>query len=63
MRQVQSEQRKGLCFPAHTTELIGYGEAAEQSLPVWMTQTPNAIKAASHREYEHVTAEFVRRFP
>jgi chromosome partitioning protein len=63
MRQVQSEQRKGLCFPTHTTELIGYGEAAEQSLPVWMTQTPNAVTAANKHEYEYVTKEFVRRFP
>ena len=44
--------RKNLCFPTHTTELIGYGEAAEQSLPVWMTPTPNAVKAARNREYE-----------
>ncbi len=63
MKQVQSQQQKGLCFPTHTTELIGYGEAAEQSLPVWMTQTPNAAKAANNREYEYLTREFVRRFP
>ena len=59
--QVQAEQ--GNCFQHHTTELIGFGEAAEQSLPVWMTRTPNAIKAASHREYENITQEFLGRFP
>lgn len=61
MADVQLEQ--AICFPHHTTELIGYGEAAVQSLPVWMTQTTNAKKAASHREYENITQEFLRRFP
>ena len=63
MRDVQAAQKQGLCFPTHTTELIGYGEAAELSLPVWMVQTSNAVSAASKREYEYVTREFVRRFP
>jgi chromosome partitioning protein len=63
MLEVQSRQRANLCFSEHTTELIGYGEAAEQSLPVWMTPTPNAKKAASQREYELLTREFIRRFP
>jgi chromosome partitioning protein len=63
MIQVQSEQQKGLCFPTYTTELIGYGEAAEQSLPVWMTPTPNAIKAARNHEYEKIAQEFAKRFP
>ena len=62
MIQVQSEQAKNLCFPTHTTELIGYGEAAEQSLPVWMTPTANAAKAAGNREYERITQEFAKRF-
>jgi chromosome partitioning protein len=62
MIQVQAEQHKNLCFSTHTTELIGYGEAAEQSLPVWMTPTPNAAKAAKTREYEHITQEFAKRF-
>ncbi|MGN8546462.1 ParA family protein [Bradyrhizobium sp. 13971] len=61
MAQVQSEQ--AICFQHHTTELIGFGEAAEQSLPVWMTRTSNAIKAAGHREYENITHEFLGRFP
>jgi chromosome partitioning protein len=63
MRDVQSQQGSGLCFPNYTTELIGYGEAAEQSLPVWMTPTNNAVNAASRREYENVTKEFLKRFP
>jgi chromosome partitioning protein len=61
MLQVQAEQHN--CFPTHTTELIGYGEAAEQSLPVWMTPTANAAKAANNREYEYITQEFMKRFP
>jgi chromosome partitioning protein len=63
MADVRSEQGDDRCFQAHTTELIGYGEAAEQSLPVWMTPTKDAIEAAKRREYEHVTREVLRRFP
>jgi hypothetical protein len=63
MRDVRSEQGEDQCFHTCTTELIGYGEAAEQSLPIWMTATPNAMKAAQKREYEYVTKEFVQRFP
>jgi len=29
MAEVQSQQQENLCFPTYTTELIGYGEAAE----------------------------------
>ena len=62
MSGVQSQQGR-LCFGTYTTELIGYGEAAEQSLPVWMTPTKNAQSAATRREYEDVTKEFTKRFP
>ena len=57
-----AQASNGLCFPSHTTELIGYGEAAEQSLPVWMTSTDNADRAARKHEYERITKEFVSRF-
>ena len=60
--QVAQISKKGLCFPSHTTELIGYGEAAEQSLPVWMTRTENADRATRKHEYERITKEFVSRF-
>jgi chromosome partitioning protein len=45
-----------------TTELIGYGEAAENSVPVWMHDSPNARRAANKEEYQTITDEFVRRF-
>ena len=51
-----------LCFSTHTTELIGYGEAAENSVPVWAYSSPNARRAAGKHEYEHIAAEFLRRF-
>jgi chromosome partitioning protein len=63
MDEVRTAQGGAACFRTHTTELIGYGEAAEQSLPVWMTPTKNAREAASRREYEDVTKEFTQRFP
>lgn len=51
------------CFDNYTTELIGYSEAAESRLPIWLTSTTNAKKAAKKLEYEKITDEFLRRFP
>ena len=48
------------CFDAHTTELIGYTEAAANSLPVWLHDTVNARRAA--QEYPKITEEFLKRF-
>lgn len=62
MADVRADQGRNLCFNTHTTELIGYSEAAEQSLPVWMTRTNNAVEASKKHEYEDVTKEFVQRF-
>jgi hypothetical protein len=45
-----------------TTELIGYSEAAENSVPVWMLDSPNARRAALKGEYQTITDEFIRRF-
>ena len=53
----------GMCFDDYTTELIGYSEAAEARLPIWLTQTQAARRAASKLEYENITAEFLRRIP
>lgn len=53
----------GKCFEAYTTELIGYSEAAELRLPIWLADTDNARRAAAKREYEKITEEFLRRFP
>ena len=50
------------CFSDYTTELIGYGEAAENSLPVWLNDSTNAKRAAKLRQYEKITEEFLRRF-
>jgi hypothetical protein len=57
------EKYPELCFEAFTTEMIGYSEAAESQLPIWLTNTPNARNAASKKEYERITNEFLRRFP
>ena len=47
----------GECFDDYTTELIGYSEAAEARLPIWLTPTSNARKAARKLEYENITNE------
>lgn len=51
------------CFADYTTELIGYSEAAQLRLPIWLANTPNARKAARKLEYENITNEILRRFP
>lgn len=53
----------GMCFDANTTELIGYSEAAASRLPIWLTPTQAARRAASKLQYENITTEFLRRFP
>lgn len=62
MAAVETQLGSGTCFSTRTTELIGYSDAAEQSLPIWQTDTPNARRAAAKREYENITVEFIRRF-
>ena len=62
MESVRSLLGSNVCFSAHTTELIGYSEASEGTLPVWMYPSPNARRAADKGEYEDITNEFLRRF-
>jgi chromosome partitioning protein len=62
MQRVGSLLGKTNCFATHTTELIGYSEAAENSVPVWSLQSPNAQRAAKKGEYQNITAEFLERF-
>lgn len=50
------------CFKTYTTELIGYGEAAQNSLPVWEHTSDNSRRAARKREYNLITEEFLKRF-
>jgi chromosome partitioning protein len=53
---------KGLCFPAYTTEMVGYSEASEQRLPVWACNSPGAKKAAATEQYQSITRIFLERF-
>jgi len=62
MKAVEKLLSPEVCFQIHTTEMIGYGEAAQNSLPVWMHASSNARRAANKREYEKITDEFLRRF-
>ncbi len=62
MSEVNRLVGQGVCFNDHTTELIGYSEAAEGLAPIWMLNTPNAQRAAAKREYEDITQEFMKRF-
>jgi chromosome partitioning protein len=62
MAEVAQLVGDGVCFSVHTTELIGYSEAAESTAPIWMLSSPNALRAAAKREYEDITKEFIKRF-
>ncbi len=52
----------GSCFERHTTELIGYSEAAEASVPIWAHDSDNARLASGKNEYQDITKEFLKRF-
>ena len=39
----------------YTTELIGYGEAAENRVPVWEHDSDNARRVVEHNEYPEIT--------
>lgn len=44
---------------AHTTEMIGYSEAAENYCPIWEHSSDNALRAAEKEEYQSITREIV----
>ena len=46
--------------PKYTTELIGYGEAAENRLPVWEHVSENARRVARNNEYPEITQLLMR---
>ena len=62
MEDVKRLLGTGNCFSAYTTELIGYSEASEGTLPIWLYPSPNAKRAAQKGEYEDITNEFIKRF-
>ena len=63
MIEVRSDSEFGdKCFDAHTTELIGYTEAAANSLPVWFHDSDNARRATEKQEYPRVVEQLLQRF-
>lgn len=62
MAAVRSSLGREKCFETHTTELIGYTEAAERSCPVWFRGTENARRATGKNEYPRIVDEFVEKF-
>ena len=49
----------GKVASAHTTEYIGYSEAAENRVPVWEHGSTNARRAAQTFQYQSITQELV----
>lgn len=62
MEDIRSSLGQGKCFATHTTELIGYTEAAENSLPVWLHDSQNAKRAARKQEYPKIVEELLGKF-
>ena len=62
MADVRAQVGRGNCFETHTTELIGYTEAAERSCPVWFRDTGNARRATEKNEYPRIVDEFLEKF-
>jgi len=62
MEEIRRNLGESLCFKTHTTELIGYTEAAIHSLPVWHYSSSNARRAAKKYEYPLITDEFLEKF-
>ena len=62
MADVRAQVGSDNCFETHTTELIGYTEAAEDSCPVWFRGTENARRATSKNEYPRIVDEFLEKF-
>ena len=56
MSDIRREMR---CFDSHTTELIGYTEAAESTVPVWFHDSDNARRARGKQEYPRVVDEIL----
>lgn len=42
--------------------MIGYTEAAENSLPVWLYDSDNARRAAEKQEYPYIVEELLEKF-
>lgn len=64
-RNKMEEVRSSLgfeCFKTNTTELIGYTESAENSLPVWLHDSENARRAANKQEYPKIVDELLEKF-
>lgn len=61
MREIRSDLCLE-CFKTHTTELIGYTEAAENSLPIWLHDSDNARRATQKQEYPKIVDELLGKF-
>ena len=55
----QAPHTRNKVVPTYTTELIGYSEAAENQVPVWEHNSPNARRAAIKNEYPEITRELL----
>ena len=66
MQNVRSSLRDDFginkCFETYTTELIGYTEAAENSLPVWLHNSDNARRVTEKQEYPKIVKELLEKF-
>lgn len=59
MQRIKAGFFSGFCFDNFTTEAIGYGEASEQNLPVFLMKETNPKRVAE--QYIRITDEFLER--
>lgn len=62
MQSVRERLGTDKCFETYTTELIGYTEAAEHSLPIWLHKSDNARRATEKEEYPKIVKELMEKF-
>lgn len=61
MEEIRLSLGPDSCFGTYTTELIGYTEAAENSLPVWLHDSANAGRARRKQEYPKIVDELLEK--
>ena len=55
MQNISLEYGSDRVVQTHTTELIGYSDAAEHQVPVWEHESDNARRAKEKYEYPYIT--------
>ena len=61
MDRIRQRYAQDKVVDKHTTELIGYSEAAQSLVPVWEHNSSNARRVVRNNEYPEITRELMQR--